>query len=71
MDDELVFVGVIFTVVIAVVIGMTIWAASVSCGKSAAQNEVEYRWGAMSGCSFQHPETKLWVPAQNYRAVGD
>lgn len=42
-----------------------------SCFEGARQNEVEVRWGVFAGCSYFHPTSHLWVPAQNYRAVGD
>lgn len=57
--------------ILGLCVGGGIWIDSASCESSATQNSVEYRWGVMAGCSYKHPETGIWVPKENYRAIGD
>lgn len=52
-------------------IGALVFLPPVACENSAKQNEVEYRFSYLGGCSYKHPTTGLWVPRKNYRAVGD
>jgi len=58
---------VMFGLPVSVALGVR----NIQCSASAEQNHVEYRWSVFAGCSYKHPATGLWVPKDNYRAVGD
>lgn len=66
----------LWTIILTVVLVAAMMALGksldyISCASSADQNDVEYKWGIMAGCSYKHPTSGLWVPKENYRAVGD
>ena len=76
--DVLEFCGFLVAVCLTGLILVGIAAAlfnplvKIGCEKSAIQNEVEFRYGFWSGCSYKHPVTGAWMPKDNYlRTVSD
>ena len=70
MKEIVQVLGIPFLAVL-IVLAIGIPLLKYSCMSSAAQNELEYRWGIFAGCSYKHPDTGLWIPKDNYRAIGD